>query len=334
MTDDGRLDIGAIHRLVNLDPPMLRRGEVAEMGGVPSDDTIRWWRAMGFPELPDGERAFSTQDVDMVRQLNSLLVVGLVDDEDILRLARLMGASFSRLADAQIAVIDEFLASLPGADPEQSRRTRLSALVASPDTSVLDFLEDSMVYVWRRHLLAAIGRWISVDDDTTEQAVGFADLSGFSRLTKRVSATDLADTIEAFEAAAFDVVSSHEGRVVKLIGDEVMFVTPDLDEGVAIAIDLVHRLDGVDIVPPVHCGVAFGPTVTVGGDVFGPTVNLASRLTEVARPGTIAIDRDAGGAIRDREDLHVRRVRRHYDLKGVGRTSVLLIRPTEPATRS
>lgn len=323
-----------MHRLVKLDPPVLRRGEVAEMGGVASDNTIRWWRAMGFPELPDEERAFSDQDVDMVRQLNSLLVVGLVDDDDILRLARLMGASFSRLADAQIAVIDEFLASLPGADPEESRRSRLSALVASEDANVLDFLEDSIVYVWRRHLLAAIGRWISVDDDTTEQAVGFADMSGFSRLTKRVSSNDLADTIEAFEAAAFDVISSHEGRVVKMIGDEVMFVTPDLDEGVAIAVELVNRLDDVDIVPPVHCGVAFGPTVTVGGDVFGPTVNLASRLTEVARPGTIAVDRDAAGSMADDGHLHVRRVRRHYDLKGVGRTSVLLIRPSEPSTRS
>jgi adenylate cyclase len=334
VSEEGRLDIAAMHRLVHLGPPVLRREEVAEMGGVPSDDTIRWWRAMGFPELPDDERYFSTQDVDMVRQLNSLLVVGLVDDEDILRLARLMGASFSRLADAQIAVIDDFLASLPGADPAESRRSRLSALVASQDADVLVFLEDSVAYVWRRHLLAAIGRWISVDDDATEQAVGFADLSGFSRLTKRVSSADLAETIEAFEAVAFDVVSAHEGRVVKLIGDEVMFVTPDLDEAIAIAVDLLERLDAVDIVPPVHCGLAHGPTVTVGGDVFGPTVNLASRLTEVARPGTIALDRDVEPQLADRDDLRVRRVRRHYDLKGVGRTSVLLIRPVDPAARS
>ncbi len=320
-----------MHRLVNLDPPVLRRAEVAEMGGVSPDDSIRWWRAMGFPEMPDDARAFGTQDVDMVRQLNSLLVVGLVEDEDILRLARLMGAAFSRLADAQIAVIDDFLASLPGADPGQSRRSRLSALVADEDADVLAFLEDSVAYVWRRHLLAAIGRWLSVDDDATEQAVGFADLSGFSRLTKRVSSTELADTIEAFESVAFDVVSAHEGRVVKLIGDEVMFVTPDLDEAIAIAIDLLDRLEAVDIVPPVHCGVAHGPTVTVGGDVFGPTVNLASRLTEVARPGTIAVDRAAEAHLDGRADLHVRRVRRHYDLKGVGRTSVLLVRPAESA---
>ena len=332
MSEDRRIDITALHRLVKLDPPVLCRAEVAEMGGVPSDDTIRWWRAMGFPEMPDDARAFGTQDVDMVRQLNSLLVVGLVEDEDILRLARLMGASFSRLADAQIAVIDDFLASLPGADPTESRRVRLSALVADEDADVLAFLEDSVAYVWRRHLLAAIGRWISVDDDATEQAVGFADLSGFSRLTKRVSSADLAETIEAFEAVAFDVVSAHEGRVVKLIGDEVMFVTTDLDEAIAIAVELVERLDSVDIVPPVHCGLAHGPTVTVGGDVFGPTVNLASRLTEVARPGTIAVDRDAEHHLDDRDDLHVRRVRRHYDLKGVGRTSVLLIRPATPAT--
>ncbi len=316
-----------MHRLVKLDPPMFRRADVADLGGVPNDQTIRWWRAMGFPEVPDDEPAFSNQDVEMVRQLNSLLVVGLVDHDDILRLARLMGASFSRLADAQIAVIDEFLASIPGADPTESRRTRLAAMVTDADTDVLDFLEDSMSYVWRRHLLAALGRWLSVDDDSAEQTVGFADLSGFSRLAKRLNGPELTDTIETFETVAFDVVSAHEGRVVKLIGDEVMFVTPSIDEAVAISLDMITRLEPIDAVPAIHCGVAHGPTVTVGGDVFGPTVNLASRLTEVARPGTVAIPRGSDHHLDERDDLDVRRVHRTFDLKGVGRTSILSIRP-------
>ena len=79
--------------------------------------------------------------------------------------------------------------------------------------------------------------------------------------------------------------------------------------------------------PPIHCGVAFGETVRVGGDVFGPTVNLASRLTELARPGTVVVPRVVGAHLIDREDFDARWVRRPYDLKGVGRTRIVSIRP-------
>ena len=126
---------------------------------------------------------------------------------------------------------------------------------------------------------------------------------------------------------AFDVVSAHEGRVVKLIGDEVMFVAKTIDDAVAIAIELIVRLAPIEAVPPVHCGVAFGEIVRVGGDVFGPTVNLASRLTGLARPGSVIVPRADGIHLLDREDLDARWVRRPYDLRGVGRTRIISIRP-------
>jgi adenylate cyclase len=133
--------------------------------------------------------------------------------------------------------------------------------------------------------------------------------------------------IDTFEAVAFDVVSAHEGRVVKLIGDEVLFVVDTLDAAVATGLDLIERLANADGMPPVHCGIAFGPTITVGGDVFGPTVNLAGRLTKVARSGSIAVPRSGNEYLLDRDDVDVRKVRRSYDLKGIGRTSILAVRP-------
>jgi adenylate cyclase len=321
--------MAGIHRLLKLDPPSLRRADVAAMSGVPREESLRWWRAMGFPEVPEDEPAFSAQDVDMVRRLHTLLDADLVDDDDVLRLARLMGASFSRIADAQLAVIDEHLASQQ-ARPEETRQERLSAMLLGADTDALDFIEHSMLYVWRRHLLTALSHWLSIEEDDTEQAVGFADLSGFSRVSKKVSRAELTDIIENFETAAFDVVSAHDGRIVKLIGDEVMFVTPTIDEALAISLDLMSRLEPIDLVPPIHCGLAHGPSVTVGGDVFGPTVNLASRLTEVARADSIAMPLDVGRHLLDRDDLDVRRVHRAYDLKGVGRTQILVVRAPRP----
>ena len=156
-----------------------------------------------------------------------LVESGVVDDADVLRLARLMSSLFSRLVDAQLDVLalgvgadDE-----PGTDPER----RLAELAAA-DVDIFAFMEKTMAYVWRRHLLGAIGHRLSVDNTEQGQAVAFADLSGFARFTKRATADEIARVIDTFEAVAFDVVSGHEGRVVKLIGDEVLFVVDTLDE--------------------------------------------------------------------------------------------------------
>ena len=165
------------------------------------------------------------------------------------------------------------------------------------------------------------------DGHEGDEVVGFADLSSFSRVSKKATSTEIAAIIETFETVAFDVVSAHEGRVVKLIGDEVMFVTRTVDEAVAIGLDLLSRLAPDPIMPGVHCGIAAGPTVDVGGDVFGPTVNLAARLTDVARSGTIAMPAELVDMLTDPDALDIRRVRRTYDLKGVGRTSIVAIRP-------
>jgi adenylate cyclase len=112
-----------------------------------------------------------------------------------------------------------------------------------------------------------------------------------------------------------------------MIGDEVMFVTERVEDGVDIALDLIVRLRSIEIVPPIHCGLAYGPTIPVGGDIFGPTVNLASRLTAEARPDSIVLPRTDGEEFSDREDLDVRMIRRSLDLKGVGRTKAMSIRP-------
>lgn len=316
-----------IYRLVGLKPPSLSRAEVHALSGVDPAQSLRWWRAMGFPEVADGETAFGREDVDIVERLQVLLGAGVVSDDDILRLARIMGASSSRLVEAQLAGIPELLAAM---DEQGNPSDALRPLTVDPESGVIAFVEGTMNYVWRRQLLAALADQLSVGDSDGLQAVGFADLSGFSKVVKKASRQEIAEIIDTFEATAFDVVSAHDARVVKLIGDEVMFVAERLDDAVDIAIDLLSRLQALDWVPPVHCGVAFGPTVGVGGDVFGPTVNLASRLTGVARPDSIVIARTGGKHLFDRRDLDVRAVRRPYDLKGIGHTRVISIRPARP----
>ena len=166
---------------------------------------------MGFPEAPETELAFVESDIEMVRRLAALSGAGLVTDQSILRLARLLGASFSRLAEAQIAIVEELAAGLAGTAPDMTIQQRNEALIATLDESVLDLLQDSVVYVWRRHLLAALGRRLQADDSAGDLAVGFADLSGFTKLSERVSVDRLAELVDEFERTAFDAVSTRGG---------------------------------------------------------------------------------------------------------------------------
>ena len=322
-----------VYRAVGLTPPTLRRADVVAATGVAPDRTVRWWRAMGFPEVPDDVAAFNDVDLDLVARLGELEDAGLVGDGDILRLARLLGASFQRIAEAQLALMEELLANVPGADPEALNRERLVALLDADDPALMKLLHRSMTYVWQRHMVAALGRRLEAEDHTDDLAVGFSDLAGFTKLSRSLTQTELTTLIDRFESTAFEVVSESEGRVVKLIGDEVMFVAPTLAEAVRIALELGERLAAMPGLPAVQSGVTFGPTVSVAGDVFGTTVNLASRLTSIARNGTVVVPRDQAELLADADDLVVRMLRRNYSLKGIGDTRIAVVtRPPTPTT--
>jgi adenylate cyclase len=321
-------DLEDIYRVVGIGPPSLRRAEVEALTGVSFERSVRLWRAMGFPEVTSGAVAFGAEDVDILQRLEQVTATGAIGDDDVARLARLMGASFSRLVEAQLEVIPALVTAVEGEKTDRSGGSDASE--AEVELDAVDFVADTMSYVWRRHLLAALANRVSVGEENESGAVGFADLSGFSRISKWASTAEIAEIVETFEAAAFDVVSAHAGRVVKLIGDEVMFVADSFDDAIGIALDLITCLRPVDLLPPVHCGVAAGPMIPVGGDVFGLTVNLASRLTDQALPDSVVVSRRDGQHLLDRDGLDVRAPHRSLDLRGVGRMHILAIRPLDP----
>ena len=326
MPDHGPTEpLADLHRLVGLPRPRYTRADVERLTGVPDEQSTGWWRAMGFPTAAADEVVFSAADVLLVRQLAERLDEGLFDEEHVLRLARVMGASFSRVAGAQVDTLAEMVDRVefgdgPGTD-------RLQRIVGQDQAWDLSVLVDSVLYVWRRHLLAALAGAASTDGATTEQAVGFVDIVQFTALSEQLDDDDLGRVVDEFETAATDCVARHGGQVVKFIGDEVLFTAPGLATAVDIALDLVDR--GEDS-PGVRCGLAFGPTVGLGGDVFGPTVNLAARLTSVARPGRVLLPHDQAGQLDGRDDLVVKRVGRKYDLKGIGSTRVATVARVAP----
>jgi len=342
---------------VGLEPAVYRRGEVEAHVGLPHDDMVRWWRAMGFAEVPEDEIAFGDDDVRMATSLAALLASGSVAERDVLRLTRVLGASFSRIAEAQV--------SLLGDSVEVSLHEQLDIEPADGSgvatTELLAMLEEAIVYVWRRHLVAALGRRLRLEDELAAieappdgsgidpdheepddgsgdpdphgvraTTIGFVDIVGFSKLSKQLGADELADLVDAFEASALEVSATKGARIVKFIGDAAMYVAEDLATGVRVGLELQARARSGDFPVELHCGVAHGPAVTMGGDVFGQTVNLASRLTDVARRNSVAVPRDCAPELAEHDDLSVRNVRRTYDLKGIGRTRISVVSLAEP----
>jgi class 3 adenylate cyclase len=119
---------------------------------------------------------------------------------------------------------------------------------------------------------------------TADLTVGFADLVGFTELTNRLDDDDLANMVESFESRCSDLITASGGRAVKTLGDSVLFVAEDPQAAVAIALDIVEELGPDSRLPDVRVGLASGTVITRLGDVYGPPVNRAARLTTVAQP--------------------------------------------------
>jgi adenylate cyclase len=119
-------------------------------------------------------------------------------------------------------------------------------------------------------------------------AVGFVDLVGFTPLSHRMGSRELSSFIGQFENRAFRLASDHGGRIIKHIGDEVMFVAIDPVAGCALALDLMNEFSSDGIQP--RGGLAYGDVVARQGDYYGDVVNLASRLADLAIPGEVLAD--------------------------------------------
>lgn len=319
-----------VAELVGLSKARYTRDELLLKVDAGDTDIATWWRAMGLVEVPHGTVAFNADDLAMVRALKAVIAEGDASENHVLRLARLLGGSLSRISEAQVSVIEDVLTNLEPGVAMDTAADRSAALASEPSSALIELFEQSMLYVWRRHLFASLGRWIGVDPDHDTQAVGFVDISGFSHMSKRLDSGVLAEVIERFESEVVDVVSTEGGRVVKFIGDEALFVAPDLPTAARVALDVVDRMRAGDPHVDVHGGIAFGSTVTVAGDVFGNTVNLAKRLTDVARRGRILMPKIDTELFEGDEDLTVRRVGRSFDFKGVGRTAAVAVSRSTP----
>lgn len=291
------------------EPPSLTQRQVAEAAGVDLDTANAMWRHLGFSEVGDDTVAFTPADVEALRITRRLTELGVVEPERMPQFVRSMGRSFSRLADWQTRLL---LGSLN--DHEGLDEPPLEVL-----TEVIPMVEQVQGYIWRRHLLATASRMALrgvSDESTAPTTVGFVDIVGYTARSRQMSPRALGEMVEWFERVVTDLVVERGGQVVKTIGDEVLYTIDDPLAAAELALLLVERSEHDQQFPEVRVGAAYGPVLARLGDVFGATVNLASRLTSIARPGRVLIDAELAELLRDDADTYRLRRTRRTSVKG------------------
>jgi adenylate cyclase len=267
-------------------PRTMTRGEVHERTGLSAEYTARLWSALGFPSTPDDQRAFAEADVDALELSGRLLEEDTFDEAEELAVARALGQGLGRLAEWQATLVRRTIADTDHADDPDAVVAAVEALVPS--------LERLQSYVWRRHLAVTAGRMLSMlaDEQPAENrvVVGFADIVGFTSLSRKIDDVELRALLERFETVCTEVVARRHGRIVKTLGDEILFVAERVEDAVDIAFRLHEDVPDDDDRIALRVGLALGEVLPRYGDVYGPVVNIASRLTSEAHPGTVLID--------------------------------------------
>ena len=307
-----------VGRLIGFGAPTLGPSEVCERAGVDREVGDALWRALGFPDVPEGVLAYTEEDARALR----LATEGLEELEPearaealelILQEARVLSAHLVALAATEL----DAMAAL------QARGLRRGLI----EQAVEEGFEGSdlgwlITYALRRQLGAVARRESNASLDPAqageELCVGFVDLSDFTALSTRTELDAIGSLLHTFESLASDVIAETPGRVVKLIGDEVMFVCPESGDATRAALQILEN--GADSgLPAARSGLAHGRVLRQGGDYFGTPVNRASRITQVAAPGTVLVDDAVRGRLARIEDLHVEPAGQP-SLKGLGAT--------------
>jgi adenylate cyclase len=298
--------------------PEFTAEEIEVASGVPLEEAERLWTELGFPRIDPTERFFTSADVAVLATLRALQSTGLARPEVAIAMTRVLGQTMARVAMAQAQNIALVI------DEEDASSFEPHEITAALD-GILPMFDTFISYVWRRHLAAALGRRF---DDRPTEVVGFADIVGYTRLTAEMEPGSLHELVARFQEIANQHVTTEGGRVLKVIGDAVMFVAPDATRAARAAIGIGEAAHGDPALPEVRIGLATGPVVEVEGDFCGETVNRASRLVELALPGTVVVDDETGTALFD-GDLQVRPMRPRK-LKGLGPVPTWVVRPPRP----
>ncbi|MGS2808539.1 adenylate/guanylate cyclase domain-containing protein [Nocardia sp. MW-W600-9] len=307
-------------------PRRYTRTQVAEQSGVPEAESRRLWTALGFPATDDDQVDYTQIDITSVTNFRSMSVVAAADIRQQAAAARTIGQGMARLAEWQAdLVLAEIKARAAAADPALPLDERVRAATES----TMSGIEQLQSYVWRRHLAAAVARSVDAttgEDSTRTLAVGFADMVGFTRLTRHLHPDELSTLLEAFESTTTSAITDNGGWVIKNVGDEVMFAAETAEAAARISLAIQESTMLVGGTPELRVAFAYGEVLQRFGDLYGSVVNIAARLTGVARPGNILIDDAAAEALAGSREFAIRHLR-SVRVRGFNRLRPHRLRP-------
>lgn len=261
--------------------------QAAAKAGISVEEATRLSLAGGFPVAAPGETALGDDDVELFEAFQ--VAKAFFGDELTVQLARVFGSAMARVADAMLSVfaINVGTQSTERAfDQHDLDQANETAVALIPEAMRV------MELLLRRHMSSRVrpdlllgDRWEGVD--TLDRAVAFCDLVGYTSLSAQLSTVELAKLLDRFEAVSTECVTAAGGSVVKLIGDEVMFVAADASAGCEVALRLAETFASTPDLGNVRVGLSAGRVIMREGDYFGPDVNLAARLVKLAPEGGV-----------------------------------------------
>ena len=278
--------------------PLLTHNDALKIAGV--DDAL--WHQLWISAGLAPEASVSTSAAESIGVFAGAR--SMFSDVAALHFLRVVGSSLSRIAEAAntLFLVDvEAPMVLQQHEPLELAQEMLRAV------KLLDQLDKPMAQLLRLHLRDAVQRSRDSRADGTQSmsapmAIGFVDLVGFTPLSREADAQELMELVLDFEGRAYDIVASHGGRVVKFIGDEVMFTTVDPVASATIVLEMFGSIRARAEVTP-RGGLAYGSVLAHGGDYYGATVNLASRVADIAVPWEILVTAEFAERLDDMFDV-------------------------------
>lgn len=287
--------------------------ELEQRTGLGVDQLMRIRRLLGLPDASPDHRVFGEEEIAAAESTRLFLEVGLGEDA-IAEITRVLGEGMSRLAATTAAAFGNAFLNAGDSEDEVAQR------FASVAEQLIPAIDPVLIAAYKQHLAEAVQRGVLSRADreageagrAQEITVCFVDMVGFTRLGAQIDPQALGSVASKLAELATEVTEAPV-RLVKTIGDAAMFISPDAAPVVSVALSLIEAVEAADL-PALRAGVASGTAQLRAGDYYGHAVNLASRVTGVARPGAVLCTREVRDAAPEQFDWSFARKHR---LKGM-----------------